>query len=197
MLSRNRFGCRRRVEIRPVLPVVVVVCDDTKTAVRYFEQLKHEVKERRTVYVYPAPHSGAGADDVISFAESKRPQTAEPDDHLFALVDLDSNPDADLLREKGISKNIRVVRSQPCYEVWTLAHFEDTGEAFLNCKAVLSRIELGWKTTFGQQLGPKAQADYSKLKELRDQAIARCRLRGPGTNQSWTEVWQAAVAIIA
>jgi hypothetical protein len=179
-----------------VRAVITVVCDDTRTAVRYFELLRLEFKEHKTVRVYPAPHCGASADDVIEFAIAKKPEYAEADDRTFVVVDLDTNPDERALRAACDSADLLLALSNPCFEVWTLAHLEDTGEAFLNCDAVLKRVKVRWKVEFNQELNSKAQADYSKIMAFRDEAIRRTRQRNAKNSQSWTEVWKAVESIV-
>lgn len=82
-----------------------------------------------------------------------------------------------------------VALSDPCYEVWTLLHLQDTGEMFVDCGAVLARIRQRWKTRFGQEFGKKAQADYSKILADRATAAERARRHHQNGDQSWTEVY--------
>ena len=44
---KNRYGARRTTGTRSILPIIEVVCDDTRTAVAYFNLLKKEVAEER------------------------------------------------------------------------------------------------------------------------------------------------------
>lgn len=196
MGNRERYGSKRTSQTRAVLPVVVVVCDDTRTAVAYFNVLKHAVKERRVVNVHPAPRQGATASAVIAFAKGKAPDDMEAGDQVFVVVDLDTNPNELDLREEGKKSGIAVLFSNPCFEVWTLAHLQDTGEMFINCNAVLKRVGEQWKNAFGLEFGSKSQADYEKLLERVTMAISCCKRRDPSTNPSWTEVWIAAECII-
>jgi hypothetical protein len=66
-IDRSRYGSRRTC-MRPPLPVIVVVCDDTRTAVAYFGVLKRRVKEKLTLRVEPKPHDRASADEVVAHA---------------------------------------------------------------------------------------------------------------------------------
>ena len=86
---------------------------------------------------------------------------------------------ADQAQKNAAGKKYRVLLSNPCYEVWTLAHLTDTGEHFNDCKAVVSRIRTEWKKAFGSEFGPKAQADYEKLMRYRDTAILRAEKGAP------------------
>jgi hypothetical protein len=196
MAYRDRYGARRSSQMRPVRAVITVVCDDTRTAVEYFKLLKHEFKDQKTIHVCPAPHCGANAQDVIERAKEMMPDFEEPGDQTFVLVDVDTNPNERSLRSACNAAGVQLVRSNPCFEVWILAHFEDTGEAFLDCDAVLNRIKAKWKAAFGQEFGRKSQADYAKIMPMRAEALERCRRRSANNSQSWTEVWRVVERII-
>jgi hypothetical protein len=75
------------------------------------------------------------------------------------------------------------------YEVWTLLHLVDTGTAFLDCQAVLARVESEWQARFGQPFGKKAQADYAKIIGDRRVAASRARKHCEAGDPSWTEVY--------
>ena len=190
---KNRYGARRTTGTRPVLQIIEVVCDDTRTAVAYFNLLKQEVSGKKVVKVVPAPSDGAAADEVIELAS----MPSDQGDETFVLIDLDTNPNVSSFLEKAKTKQVTLLLSNPCFEVWTLAHVQDTGEAFLDCNAVLTRLKQKWKDAFGSEMGPKAQARYGKLSALRHVALERCKHRDPNTNPSWTEVWRAVEAILA
>ncbi len=207
---RNRYGSSRPYQTRSTLPVVVIVCDDTKTAISYFDVIKREVKAKVTVTIVNAPCDGATADMVVSLAikaadDLKSARSHDPEDAtetIWALIDLEAEPEkqasARLARGKALSHGgVSVSLSNPCFEVWTLAHLIDTGEAFNNCKAVLDRIKVEWKKKFGSAFEKKAQADYQKLMQYRSDAIQRAKKRSERKDPSWTEVWKVVEAILS
>jgi hypothetical protein len=207
--ERSRFGLSRPVNVRSTLPVVVVVCDDAKTACAYFTQIKREVRSKVTVEVVEAPNHGATPDDVVrcaisQWAKLKNESSHDPDDSaevVWVLIDLEVEADrvraAYTARDKAKGKDIRVALSNPCFEVWTLAHLIDTGEAFNGCGAVVARIKAEWRRQFAAAFENKAQADYSKLRDYRDVAIQRAKARSASKDQSWTEVHRVVEAILA
>jgi hypothetical protein len=190
---------------RPTLPVVTVVCEDTTTAVAHLPELKREVKTKVTVRVEPAPHSGAGAEDVLNHGLELADALAstQPGDSTWVLLDTEAEAykreQAQQAKKKAASRKlITVLLSNPCFEVWTLAHFVDTGAAFKNCAAVVSRVKAEWKKAFASDFGrKKGQADYSKLMPPRDQAVRNTKKREPEREGSWTEVYQVVEAISA
>jgi hypothetical protein len=196
MASRQRYGTRRSSQTLPVRAVITVVCDDTTTAVGYFELLRHEFRDQKTIRVYPAPRCGALGNDVIQHAIEKKPVPVESGDRTVVLVDVDTNPNQQTLAKSGMDKDVEVLFSKPCFEVWTLAHLEDTGQAFQDCSAVIHRIKIKWKAQFDQDFGRKSQAEYSKIIPYRQVAIDRCRKRNAQNSQSWSEVWKVVDIII-
>lgn len=208
-MDNGRYGSRRQTQYRSVLPVVVVVCDDAKTAVAYFTEMQREFKGKVTLKIVPAPCSGATADDVVKaaisewqgWAEGHSGGSPEAHDQVWALLDLEVEPRlrkrATAAQLKAGTKGVRVALSDPCFEVWTLAHLTDTGAAFADCKAVVAAIKTEWKKKFGTDFGnKKSQADYSKLMPLRQDAIRNCQKRDPQRDRSWTEVHLLVKSIV-
>lgn len=192
----------RPFQTRRALPVVTVVCDDTKTAVAYFNELKRVVKKSVTVRVEPAPRCGASPNDVVKlatkFARTLAPK--EKGDSVWALVDTEveqhKQDQAQQAKRQAAGRQVEVLLSRPCYDVWTLAHFIDTGEAFNDCNAVLTRIKVEWKRIFKSEHGnKKGQADYAKLMPLRFKAVENAKKRAPEKDMSWTDVYKAVEAI--
>lgn len=207
--DRSRYGASRPLRVRPTLPVVVVVCDDAKTACAYFAEIKREVKSKVTVEIIEAPYHGAAADDVVSRAikrlgELSSNKSHDPDDAaeaVWALIDLEIEPhrqsEAQAAKKRGTENGVSVALSNPCFEVWTLAHLIDTGEAFNGCAAVSARVRSEWKKAFGHEFGAKAQADYAKLMQSRADAVERTKRRSSAGDQSWTEIYKVVQAIMS
>ena len=206
--SNRRYKLSRPQGSRMTLPVIVLVCDDSVTAVAYFTELKREVKSKVTLQVCPAPCHGATPSDVIDLAAKKADllqKFRDPDDRaeqVWVLIDLEAQHhtqvQANQAKHNGEAKGLGVALSMPCFEVWTLAHLIDTGQAFADCHAVVDRIRQEWRKTFGKDFpSKKAQADYSVLMPLRHTASHRASHRNASTDQSWTEVYKVIEAVTA
>ena len=166
-MKLNRYQLSRRSQVRNPLPVVVVVCDDRKTAVAYFEAFKREIKSRVALEIVKAPHHGATPDAIVSEAIKRREaleDTTSKDDTesrsaVWALIDLEAEPTRQTqsreARQKAEQHNVKVALSKPCFEVWVLAHLADTGEEFQDCNAVVKRVRVEWKSTFGNEFPNK------------------------------------------
>lgn len=202
-MTQNRYGVARPVRIRATLPVVTVVCDDTKTAVAYFLELKRQVKAKVTVRVEPAPCSGASASDILDLATSLAGALTpiEAGDSTWVLLDMEAEKyrrDQAEQAQRQAGKRVTVLLSDPCFEVWTLAHFVDTGEAFIDCAAVVRRIRTEWKKRFEASFGnKKGQADYAKLMPYLADAVRNAKKRSPSRDGSWTEVFRVVEVIMS
>lgn len=195
---RRRYGTRPE-GTRPTLPIVVVVCDDARTAPGYFGELKREVKQHVTVRVLPATCADATPDRVVEEAirrkeELRADRDAADKDAVWVLLDIEGDARQRQQAEDAASKaeklDVSVARSVPCFEVWTLLHFEDTGTRFDTCRDALARVKRLWKREFGQHLGHKAQADYSKIIGRRAEAAERAERHWNQGDPSRTAVYQ-------
>jgi hypothetical protein len=207
VILASRYGFSRPPQTRKPLPVVVVVCDDTTTAVAYFDELKREVKSYVTVEIIAAEGHGERPNTVVSRAINRAAELHSKDSHdpndkdsVWALIDLESDPqtrgEAFAAKKKAEKKHVKVALSNPCFEVWTLAHFINTGELFNGCSDVVNRIRTEWKKHFQSDFDNKAQADYSKLMALRSVAIQRAKARSK-TDPSWTDVHKVVEEILS
>jgi hypothetical protein len=196
----RKYGLARPLQILRPLPIVVVVCDDTKTAVAYFNVLKQLVKTQVTVRVVPKPSDRGSAQDVLNAAKYELDSLESDGSHdsgdknsVWALIDLEGDKPrqaaARTAQKRGRDVGVKVVLSLPCYELWTLLHLVDTGETFLNCNAVIVRLVKEWKRMFRQEFGKKAQADYGKIINKRFDASTRAKIHRKRNDPSWTEVY--------
>ncbi len=206
-LGRNRYGSRPPPTRKP-LSVLVIVCDDTRTAVSYFNEVQRTVKDRVALKVVKC--GGTSPDDVIELAkeykkslQAKGVHDKRDQDSVWALIDIEQAVDRQAkayeAQRVGRAAGIQVVLSNPCYELWTLLHLVDTGEEFPDCNGVLAKLKLEWKRQTGQDFENKAQADYSKIIAKRAEAARRARMHHAKEprDPAWTEVYKLSDAIDA
>lgn len=199
--NRWRYG-QRNVDVRDPLPIVLVVSDDTKTAVNYFEALAKEWKATVRIQVVGAPRHGATPAEVVRLAEEKRSELLGAKSHdkrhdrqaVWALIDMEAEPSK---RTRAIEAkqacerqgNVKVALSDPCYEIWTLLHLKDMGRHFADCKAVANAVDQLWRAEFDQPF-EKAKADVSQLVTIKmDDAVERARRQHTNDAPSWTELY--------
>ncbi len=193
-----RFGARRPYEIRDTLPIIMIVCDDAKTAPSYFRELRSILREHCTVKVVPAMRHGATGPDLIEYAVQESKSLSDNQGvTVWVLVDLEMRSDSIAFSKKSEKKastlNLELLLSQPCFEAWILLHLTGTGQLFSSCDQVLQEVKKHWKNAFNQPFPQKkAQADYRKLMDRVESAIQNAKQHDSSNSQSWTQVWMVA-----
>lgn len=195
--SDQRF--RRRVESRPPLPSVVLVCDDEQNAPAYFRMFKKQVQQEVAITIRSAARS---AEHAVKCAVREKKLLDEDDgsdqsrDAVWVVIDMEGDSvrrqQATKATREAIAKNIRVALSDPCFEVWTLLHLEDTGQAFNDCKAVVDHLRQAWRKHFGVIFDKKSDIDYSKLARppYIDSAVERAKAHWNAEDPSRTSVFE-------
>lgn len=185
---------------------MIVACEDRVTAPSYFRELKLIVEHFVTVQVVP-PSSGKTSPRAVlasarrSWEELKRNQQEDEGtrDSVWAVIDMECDAErrkqAEDAKESGEDTVVNVVLSNPCYEIWTLLHLEDTGEYFNNCAQILDHIKPLWQKKIGHSFARKTQADYVKIHKWRRDACERAKKHRENNDQSWTEVYKIIEAI--
>lgn len=187
----------RSVEARASRPVIVVVCDDYQTAVAYFACLSQMYRGVMHIKVVRACRHGAHPRRILRQAldEKRLLRGGDPDrQSVFALVDMEREPkrraQAEAVAREGGIQGVTVLRSDPCFEIWTLLHLRDTGEFFEDCRRVVQAIKAAWQTRFGRSFRRKSELDFGKIIPLRHKALQRAKARREASAQSWTEVYK-------
>ncbi len=120
-------------------------------------------------------------------------------DAVWAVFDLEREAhcrqQAQKARGKAEKKKVKVAVSDPCYEVWTLLHLEETGEGFVDCAQVFDRVKQRWREEFDERLDRKTQIDCSKIIGRRHEAASRAQKRWEAGDPSRTEVYKIIEAI--
>ena len=154
------------------------------------------MRQHVTLNVVPLKCS-ASTSDVVQRAIDERIKLKndnETEDSVWALLDLECDLHVRQLAEdekrRAEQSGVAVALSDPCFEVWTLLHLEDTGTLFTDCNAVIKRIESAWKSCFAQDFPRKAQADCSKIIGLRHEAARRAKQHWEAQDPSRTEVYR-------
>jgi hypothetical protein len=70
---------------------------------------------------------------------------------------------------------IRLALSNPCFEVWLLAHFDRTKKAFADCDAVIKALNKHWQSGLGQDYEKNDEKVYERLTSRTETAIDHAR----------------------
>lgn len=134
---------RRRTRTRTERRAILIVSEGVRTEPDYFNGLaRAERRSNITVHSMALTVVGTGRDPRRVVAEAKRQAQlagADPFDSVWAVVDVDQHSNLQDAIIDAKACGVRVVISNPCFEVWLLMHFEQV-TAFQDAKQLARRL---------------------------------------------------------
>ncbi|MBF0394744.1 MAG: RloB domain-containing protein [Alphaproteobacteria bacterium] len=112
---------------------MLIVTEGTRTEPRYFEALRRHLRLTAAVVVKADCQSDPLA--VVRYAI----RNGAGYDIVYCLVDRDRHP-LDIARAEASKGRVRLLVSDPCFELWFLLHFEFTAAPFACCDEVESAL---------------------------------------------------------
>jgi len=174
---RGHNQLRRRPGERKPKAITLIVCEG-ETEQEYFDQVRRQLGLGTAEVIIPRGQGGSAPTSVVDYAEKK---AKEPGgyDHIFCVFDRDEPVNVAKARTKIRALATRARKplpiqeaaSVPCFEVWTLLHFEQTDAAFNECDSVIQRVR--------QHMPEYKKADRECIKQLLP------RLETALTNARW------------
>jgi hypothetical protein len=164
--------------MRPRKRTVLIVCEGKETEPNYFDGLKREepIRERFTITVKGG--KGGSRLQVAQFAVDRKNEPGADYDEVWCVMDVERPEGLDEMR-KALAllggNSISAGVSNPSFEVWLLAHFERTGAAFLDCDAVIVRLNKHWQERFSIRYDKADDRIYDRLAKLTRKAVDNAR----------------------
>lgn len=112
--SFRRVGARFKPQ-----PRVLVLCEDTKSALNYLQDAARHFRSHAVVRI-----AHCGRTDPIGIVEVAI-ESRRNFEITFCVIDRDSHESFDdaLLRAAEFGESVKVLPSYPCYEYWLLLHY--------------------------------------------------------------------------
>lgn len=131
--QRRKIGSlNRRINLRPPKARFTLVCEGRNTEPHYFAALRG-IYPNTLMDIDIIP--GAGVPQTIATKsielalqrehQAKNGDSFEERDQIWAVFDRDAHPNFDDAVNRCENKGVRVARSNPCFEVWLILHYED------------------------------------------------------------------------
>jgi len=171
----------RRRQTRPVKTKVLIVGQGGKTEPNYFRGLVREDSVTRRFAVTVKKGRGMSAEAAVQQAITLRQQAhnrQETYDKVWCVLDVEGPANrASLGRAaKAAAENeITLCLSNPCFEVWLLAHFETRARAYSECDAVIVQLNTHWRRHCGQNYQKNDKRVYERVSERTRTAIANAQ----------------------
>lgn len=121
-MAKSSESFRRRGARFKPQPRVLVLCEDSKSALNYLQDAARHFRSHAVVKV-----AHCGRTDPIGIVEEAI-GSRHNFEVIYCVIDRDSHESFDqaLLRARAFGESIKVVPSYPCYEFWLLLHFRFT-----------------------------------------------------------------------
>lgn len=113
----------RARKTRKIRQKVLIFCEGT-TEVVYLNMLKRRYNAAN-VSIDVIDTKGKSGIEIINFALGRAKFTKKVDAKIYVLFDKDDKTEQELIRAKNFAKkkNVNVICSNVCFEVWLLLHF--------------------------------------------------------------------------
>lgn len=173
----------RRINVRSQRKQILLICEDTKSAVFYFEEIRKKlpVGSVELCAVGTGKNTQSLVDSVPEIREREEKKRSIPFDEIWVLFDKDSFADAqfDNAIFSGEAKGYYVAWSNECFELWYLLHFQEQGSAIGRNK-IYKKLEkhLGLKNYAAASKGEKGWGVHQKFafdKSRRIEATKRAK----------------------
>ena len=177
-LSRGRLA-HRKLKKR-----ILLVCEGKETEPNYFRALRREQEVRDNFTVKVVPGRGktpldAARRAVESKDRAERNSSEFEFDDVWCVLDVEEtgkNPYLADARKLAKENGIRIVLSNPAFEVWILAHFERTAKSFINGDKVIEQLHKHWQPAFRRKYEKNDEKIYDRLRDRTAEAIGNARL---------------------
>ena len=119
---------------------MLIVTEGLKTEVQYFEGLVQFLRSSGTA-VRGVRSKGIGKDPLRVLKAALDIDGADLDgfDEVWVVVDVDDHATLDTALVEGRSRDVPIVVSNPCFEIWLIWHYEDCA-GHHDTKAALRRL---------------------------------------------------------
>lgn len=125
MAPKTSLFERRKPSLKPQARILVI-CEDTKSSLRYLEDAARHFRSHAEVDIVHC-----GKNDPLNIVK-EAVERQRLFDHVYCAIDRDRHEGFDeaLALAKG-KKKISVIASYPCYEFWLLLHFQKTRKPYI------------------------------------------------------------------
>jgi len=157
------------------------VCEGEKTERNYFDQLKREGCVAAKFAVTVAKGTGGHPEAVVQRAvelKETNEQRGEDFDEVWCVLDVETSEKRKSLdRAAGLAErnSITLCLSNPCFEVWLIAHLDDTARSFADGRAAETHLNGLWKRQFDSEYRKNDEDLYRRLGPLARDAVSNAR----------------------
>lgn len=188
--ARKTGGLRRRLHCtspvrslmrRPIKTTILIIGEGQKTEPNYFFELRLEDDVTARFSVTVKKGHGRSPEQVIEEILSHKQRAenrGEYYDEVWCVLDVEG-PDKRESLERAMAvarqNDITLCLSNPCFEVWLLAHFVRQSRAYNDCDSIIVQLNNHWQRLCGQNYRKNDEHIYSRVSSLTQTAIENAK----------------------
>ena len=124
-MGRDAASFRRKPARYVQTPTVLVLCEDSKSALQYLRDAAQHMRVHAQVKIsHPGKTDPKG---IVSEAVKHRRSF----DRVFCVIDRDTHHGFDEALQMAVAGKVETIASYPCYEFWLLLHFRYTRAGYV------------------------------------------------------------------
>ncbi len=188
--TRGEKALQRRSRRWPQKTLILIICEGRETEPNYFRGLRDGEVVRQHFRIVVQKGKGGSCLAVVQLAIAEKEKAAargENFDEIWCVFDVESvapREPASQARTLAAKHEIQLALSNPCFEVWLLAHFVRTKKSFADCNKVVEELNKHWRRDFEQdyekndeqlyqRLAPRTRSAIDNARKVRDQDWAK------------------------
>jgi uncharacterized protein YukE len=167
--------------LRHVKITILIVGEGQKTEPNYFRELKLEDNVTAEFSLTVKKGHGRSPGGVIEEAlrhKQRAENRGEYYDEVWCALDVEG-PDKRESLERAMAvarqNDITLCLSNPCFEVWLLAHFVRQSRAYNDCDSVIVQLNNHWQRLCGQNYQKNDEHVYLRVSSLTQTAIENAK----------------------
>jgi hypothetical protein len=181
-MARSLNDLRRTPPNSKPRSIILIVCEDSKSAPAYFEVLRDKANVSTIEVEIIGDKSGSDPKSVVAEAiarrkgrnhAAKKSVSMSAYDEVWCVFDRETpgtRPTFDGAVACARECGLKLAVSNPCFEYWVLLHFEETCRPFENCAELLKYLKQKHFPDY-----KKGNVNWSKLDANVSAAIARAK----------------------
>jgi len=172
---------KRRSRGRALKTTILIVGEGDKTEPNYFRELRREDAVATRFAVTVKKGRGRSPEAVVREAvqhKKRQKSGGEGYDEVWCVVDVEGPANRQLIgdAEKLARRNgVTLCLSNPCFEIWLLAHFERTAKPYNDCKETIEQLKKHWREHCGQDYRKNDDRLYHRVAARTPTAIANAK----------------------
>jgi len=175
MVRSSRLSFQRPRARRNEKATVFIYCEGQDTERIYLDGLKKIDEIAKNFDIKIKRGKGGDRDQIVTRAWDAIQSLDYQRDHCYCVMDVETvaaRGSLDKAVKIASANNIKLILSNPAFEVWLRSHFVRSSAAFDNCDHVITDLNKYWRKNYKIDYSKSDDTIFNKLSCLIDDAVS-------------------------